>query len=214
MDHALCKQRKKAIFVEWFTVWCQIYMSREDAGGVVSRKEKKIASVKVWKKDCKWEREKCKYSLWWVVALQPLQTGMRLLQLREQETYSICFDKHVGSIAIPHAALLHNNTKWPLLDCRFCLNPTAPSPAYFHTHCDLILHHSGELSVCFDAVAKELSPRTRCCRLVFRKVGWLHNGGDTHKHMEEERERERERGETRVPSAPYACLCLTCMAPH
>lgn len=40
MDHALCKQRKKAFFVELFTVGCQIYMSREDAGGVVNRKEK------------------------------------------------------------------------------------------------------------------------------------------------------------------------------
>ncbi len=38
--------REKAFFVEWFTVGCQIYMSREDAGGVVSRKEKKIASAK------------------------------------------------------------------------------------------------------------------------------------------------------------------------
>lgn len=64
MDHALCKQRKKAFFVELFTVGCQIYMSREDAGGVVNRKEKQIASERagtdtVRKKDCKWEREKC-----------------------------------------------------------------------------------------------------------------------------------------------------------
>lgn len=47
MDHALCKQRKKAaafFFVEGFTVGCQIYMNREDAGGVVSRQEKQIAS--------------------------------------------------------------------------------------------------------------------------------------------------------------------------
>lgn len=192
MDHALSKQRKKAFFVEWFTVGCQICMSREDAGGVASRKEKKIASWNRYgvKEGLQMGKRKvCKYSLWWVVALQPLQTGMRLLQLREQETFSICFGKHVGSIAIPRAPHLHKNTKWLLLHCRFCLNPTVPSPASFHTHCDLILHHSGELSICFDAVAKELSPRTRCCRLVYRKVGRLHNGGDTNKHMEEERER-------------------------
>ncbi len=179
--------REKAFFVEWFTVGCQIYMSREDAGGVVSRKEKKIASTKRYgvKERLQMKKRKvCKYSLWWVVALQPLQTEIRLLQLREQETFSICLGKHVGSIAIPRAPLLHKNTKWPLLHCRFCLNPTAPSPASFHTHCDLILHHRGELSICFDAVAKELSPRTRRCRLFFRKVGWLH----TNKHMEEERE--------------------------
>lgn len=40
--------REKRLFLWSDLLWgCQIYMSREDAGGVVSRKEKKIASVKV-----------------------------------------------------------------------------------------------------------------------------------------------------------------------
>lgn len=33
-------REKRFFFVELFTVGCQIYMSREDAGGVVNRKEK------------------------------------------------------------------------------------------------------------------------------------------------------------------------------
>ncbi len=45
---------------------CQIYMSREDAGGVVSRKEKKIASGKRYgvKERLQMKKRKvCKYSL-------------------------------------------------------------------------------------------------------------------------------------------------------
>lgn len=115
MHHTLCKQRKKwFFFVEWFTVGCQIYMSREDAGGVASRKEKKIASRKRYgvKERLQMGRRKvCKYSLWWVVALQPLQTGMRLLQLREQEMFSICFGKHVRSIAIARSPFLQSDPR-------------------------------------------------------------------------------------------------------
>lgn len=147
------------------------------------------------------KRKVCKYSLWWVVTLQPLQTGMRLLQLRESKR---CSPFVLANILEVRRFLVHSPSKKqsdPSCTVGLSVNPTVPSSAYFRMHCDLILHHSSELSVCFDAVAKKLSPRTRCWRLVFRKVVWHHNGRDTNKHM------EKERGGNSTPLCPI-CLPL------
>lgn len=146
------------------------------------------------------KRKVCKYSLWWVVTPQPLQTGMRLLQLKESKR---CSPFVLANILEERWFLVRSPSKKQSDPCTVgsSVNPTVPSPAFFRMRCDLILHHSSELSVCFDAVAKKLSPRTRCWRLVFRKVGWHHNGGDTNKHM------ENERGGNSTPLCPI-CLPL------
>lgn len=156
----------------------------------------------MWKKDCKWEREKCVNihcdGLWHCSPCKQEWDYCSWERARDVlHLFWQTFWKYDDSLFILH----QKKQSDPSCTVGLSVNPTVPSPAFFRMHCDLILHHSSELSVCFDAVAKKLSPRTWCWRLVFRKVGWHHNGGDTNKHM------EKERGGNSTPLCPI-CLPL------